>query len=167
MFVAFLCENSSIRRQICRIHVELSEVENWALYNIFYGEAQANCSSVILARQRKHICIFWLTFTKWPNPFSCTLALRSTQPLTLTSTKDFPNCRERPARKRENITAICEPIVWIMWEPQHLITYGAFTAWWRDSFTGFFFFVMSEIKICSPTLNQIAYDYNTVKCGYS
>jgi hypothetical protein len=28
----------------------------------------------------------------------------------------------RPARKADNLSAICEPIVQKMWEPQHLIT---------------------------------------------
>jgi hypothetical protein len=28
----------------------------------------------------------------------------------------------RPARKTDNLSAICEPIVYAMWDPQHLTT---------------------------------------------
>jgi hypothetical protein len=38
-------------------------------------------------------------------------------------------------RKADNITAICEPIVWIMWEPQYLTTICASMTWYGDSFT--------------------------------
>jgi hypothetical protein len=30
--------------------------------------------------------------------------------------------RVRPASKAENLTAICEPVVYIMWDSQHLTT---------------------------------------------
>jgi hypothetical protein len=39
------------------------------------------------------------------------MALGSTQPLTEMSTMNLPGDKERPARKAENLTAICEPIV--------------------------------------------------------
>jgi hypothetical protein len=42
---------------------------------------------------------------------SATMALGSTQPLTEMSTMNLPGGKERPARKAENLTAICEPIV--------------------------------------------------------
>jgi hypothetical protein len=41
----------------------------------------------------------------------------------------------RPARGADNLTAICEPIVYNMWEPQRLTTLRAFMACYRDSFT--------------------------------
>jgi hypothetical protein len=41
----------------------------------------------------------------------------------------------RPARKADNVTAICEPIVQKMWEPGRLTTLWASTACYRDSFT--------------------------------
>jgi hypothetical protein len=50
-------------------------------------------------------------FFNWPNPSSCTMALRSTQPLTEMSTRNFPGGKEWPARGVDNLTAICEPIV--------------------------------------------------------
>jgi hypothetical protein len=42
------------------------------------------------------------------------MALGSTQSLTEISTRNLPG---RPARKVDNLTAICEVIVWKMWEP--------------------------------------------------
>jgi hypothetical protein len=49
-------------------------------------------------------------FFNWPNPSSCTLALRWTQPLTETSTRNASEGKGRPAVKAD-VTAICEPIV--------------------------------------------------------
>jgi hypothetical protein len=40
------------------------------------------------------------------------MALGSTQPLTEMSTGNIPGGEERPARKADNLTAICEPIVY-------------------------------------------------------
>jgi hypothetical protein len=50
---------------------------------------------------------------------SCIMVRRSTQPLTEISTRNpfFVGCKERPARKAENLTAICEPIIYKMWDP--------------------------------------------------
>jgi hypothetical protein len=39
------------------------------------------------------------------------MALRSTQPLTEMSAMNLPGGKGRPARKDENLTAICKPIV--------------------------------------------------------
>jgi hypothetical protein len=46
-----------------------------------------------------------------PNPSSRIMALGSTQPLTDMSTTILPGVKGRPARKADNLTAICEPIV--------------------------------------------------------
>jgi hypothetical protein len=43
----------------------------------------------------------------------------------------------RSARKADNLTAICEPIVYKMWEPQRLTILWASTARYRDRFTFF------------------------------
>jgi hypothetical protein len=40
------------------------------------------------------------------------MALLSTQPLTKMSTKNLPGGKKRPARKADNLAAICEPNVW-------------------------------------------------------
>jgi hypothetical protein len=39
------------------------------------------------------------------------MALGSNHPLTEMSTSNRPGDKERPARKADNLTAICEPIV--------------------------------------------------------
>jgi hypothetical protein len=39
------------------------------------------------------------------------MALESTQPPTEMSTRNFPGGNGRPARKTDNLTAICEPII--------------------------------------------------------
>jgi hypothetical protein len=51
-------------------------------------------------------------FFNWPNPSSRTMALGSTQPLTEVSTRNIPGGEGRPARKADNLTAICELIVY-------------------------------------------------------
>jgi hypothetical protein len=45
------------------------------------------------------------------NPSNCTTALGSTQPLTEMSTRNLPGGKKRPARRADNLTAICELIV--------------------------------------------------------
>jgi hypothetical protein len=62
------------------------------------------------------------------------MALGSTQPLTEISTRNLPGGEGRPARKADNLTAICEPIVYKMWEPQHLTALWVSTARYRDTF---------------------------------
>jgi hypothetical protein len=51
-----------------------------------------------------------LIFFKLPNTSSRTTALGSTQPLTEMSTRNLPGGKRRPARKADNLTAVCEPI---------------------------------------------------------
>jgi hypothetical protein len=50
-----------------------------------------------------------LDFFNRPNPPSRTMALGSTQPLTEMSTRNLSGGKGRPARKADNLTAICEP----------------------------------------------------------
>jgi hypothetical protein len=50
-------------------------------------------------------------FFNLPNPSSRTLALGSTPPLTEMSTRNLPGGKGWPARKADNLTVICEPIV--------------------------------------------------------
>jgi hypothetical protein len=45
------------------------------------------------------------------NPFSCTLALGFTQPLTEISTRSLHRGKGRQVRQTDYLTAICEPIV--------------------------------------------------------
>jgi hypothetical protein len=44
-------------------------------------------------------------------------------------------CADRPARKADSLTAICESIVKTLLDPQHLISLWATTACYGDSFT--------------------------------
>jgi hypothetical protein len=39
----------------------------------------------------------------------------------------FLGSEVRPVRKADNLTAICEPTVYTMWDPQHLTTLQAST----------------------------------------
>jgi hypothetical protein len=50
-------------------------------------------------------------FFNSPNPFSRTMALWSTQPVTEMSIRNLPVEKVRPERKGDNLTSICEPIV--------------------------------------------------------
>jgi hypothetical protein len=75
-----------------------------------------------------------LDFFSWPNPSRRAMALGSTQPLTEMSSRNLPGGKRRPALNADNLTAICEPIVWKMWEPRRLTSLWAFTACYRDSF---------------------------------
>jgi hypothetical protein len=63
------------------------------------------------------------------------MALGSTQPLTEMSTRNLPGGKGRPARKADNLTAICEPIVCKIWEPRRFTTLWASTACHRDGYT--------------------------------
>jgi hypothetical protein len=62
------------------------------------------------------------------------MALGSIQPLTEMSTRNLPGGKGRPTRKADILTAICEPIVYKMWEPRRLTTLWASTACSRDTF---------------------------------
>jgi hypothetical protein len=69
------------------------------------------------------------------------MALGSTQPLTEMSTRNLRGGKGRAARRVDNFTAICEPTVKKMWEPQRLTTLWASTACYRDSFTSRAFYI--------------------------
>jgi hypothetical protein len=62
------------------------------------------------------------------------MALGSIQPLTEMSTRSLPEGKVGSARKAD-LTAICEPIVYKMWEPRRLTTLWVSTACYRDKFT--------------------------------
>jgi hypothetical protein len=44
------------------------------------------------------------------------------------STRNLLGGKGKPARGDDNLTAICEPILWKLWEPRYLTTLWAFTA---------------------------------------
>jgi hypothetical protein len=58
------------------------------------------------------------------------VVLGSTQPITEISIRNLPGDKARPARKSDNLTAICEPIVWNIRDPRRLTTIWASTAFY-------------------------------------
>jgi hypothetical protein len=51
--------------------------------------------------------------------------------------KMFLGNRAQSVREAHNLTTICEPTVYMIWDPQHLSILYAFTACYGDSFTYF------------------------------
>jgi hypothetical protein len=52
-----------------------------------------------------------VNFFNLPNPFSCTISLGFTQPLTETSTMNLPGGKKWLACRADNLAAICMPNV--------------------------------------------------------
>jgi hypothetical protein len=61
------------------------------------------------------------------------MALGSTQLLAKISARYLPGGKGRPARKDKNLSAICQAILYKMWEPRRLTNLWASTACQRDS----------------------------------
>jgi hypothetical protein len=77
------------------------------------------------------------------------------------STRNLPGSKGRPVHKANNFTAIYQPIVLKMWEPQRLAALWASKACYRDSFTFYLFYVsLQRIESLKgtviPTLESIA-----------
>jgi hypothetical protein len=117
--------NSSFMGTVC----------NYTFHNIFNVKLNyvGACGSVggwdimhQAERSRVQIPIRSSDSFNWPNPSSHTMALGSIQTLTETGW---------PARKADNLTTICEPIVYKMWKPRCPTTLWASMACYRDSFT--------------------------------
>jgi hypothetical protein len=60
------------------------------------------------------------------------MAPGSTQPLTEMSTMILPRSAGWPARKTDNLNAICDPNVLETWEPRCLTSLWAYTACYKD-----------------------------------
>jgi hypothetical protein len=58
-----------------------------------------------------------------------------TQPLTEMSTRNLPGGRAWQVHKADSLIAICEPIVYKMWEPRRLTILRAPTPCYSDMFT--------------------------------
>jgi hypothetical protein len=52
-----------------------------------------------------------MDFFKLPNPSSRNMALGSTHPVTEMSTRNRRGSKKRPARRADNLAAVCEPNV--------------------------------------------------------
>jgi hypothetical protein len=59
------------------------------------------------------------------------MAVGSPQRLTEMSTRNVPGVKGRPARKADNLSALCEPTVQKMWQPRRLTTLLAYTACYK------------------------------------
>jgi hypothetical protein len=94
------------------------------------NQQQAGRSRVRFPRRSLFFFLFNLS-----NSSSHTLTLRSTQPLTEMSIRNLPGSNGRPARKVDNLTAICEPIVYKMREPRRLKSLWTLMAYCRGSLT--------------------------------
>jgi hypothetical protein len=55
------------------------------------------------------------------------------QPLIAMRTRNHPGDKARTAHEAQIHTAICEPIVYKIWDPRRLINIKASTACYRDS----------------------------------
>jgi hypothetical protein len=76
-----------------------------------------------------------LKFTSNFIKFLVVQALGSTHLLTEMSTRNLPASKGLPARKADNLTAICEPSVQKMWKLRRLTNQWASTACYSASFT--------------------------------
>jgi hypothetical protein len=76
-------------------------------------------------------------FFNWSNLSSHTMALGSTQPQREMSTRNLPGGKGRQVRKVDDLTAVCEPIFYKIWEPWCLRTLWVSTTCYRDRFTFF------------------------------
>jgi hypothetical protein len=79
-------------------------------------------------RSRVRVPIRSLNVFSWPNPSSLIMPLWLTQ----SNRNEYHEQKEmflgsiaRPVRKADNLTAVCEPIFYKMWEPWHLTTLWA------------------------------------------
>jgi hypothetical protein len=62
------------------------------------------------------------------------MAVGSTQPLTEMSTRNLPGDKGRPAHKANNLTAICEPNAWKIWQPRCVTNLWASKACYWNTF---------------------------------
>jgi hypothetical protein len=80
------------------------------------------------------------------------MALGSTQPLTEMSRRNLPGGKGGPARKDDNLTAICDSTVWKILEPRRLIILRASTASFRISFTFLYIYIHTNSMEKTRTL---------------
>jgi hypothetical protein len=76
------------------------------------------------------------------------MGLGLTQLLAEVITRNLPGGKEQPLQKADNFTAICEPVVQKIWEPQRLTILQASTASYRDSLTFFYKVTIFEHYYC-------------------
>jgi hypothetical protein len=76
-------------------------------------------SSTVLEPRRSRVQspMMQLDSFNWPHSSNSTMVLGSTKTLTEMGTSNFRGGKRWPARKADKRSAICEPIVWKLWEP--------------------------------------------------
>jgi hypothetical protein len=72
-------------------------------------------------------------------------------------TRNLPESKGQLECEANNLTAICEPIVWKMWEPRRLTTLWVSMAFYKDSFK----FIPTHILLLDhsvePNINEVCY----------
>jgi hypothetical protein len=64
-----------------------------------------------------------MNFFNLPNPYGRALwGLPSLKKITIRIKKMFLGSKVRPVPRADKLTAICEPTVYTMWDPEHLTT---------------------------------------------
>jgi hypothetical protein len=81
---------------------------------------------------RSRVRVYWIF--SWANLFSRTVALGSTQPQWEMSTRNLSGGKGRPAHKVDNLSVICGPIFYKIWELRRLKILWTSTACYRDGF---------------------------------
>jgi hypothetical protein len=85
------------------------------------------------------------------------MALESTQSLTETSSRNLPGGKGHQVRRADTLTAICEQIVYKMWEPRRLTTLWTSTACYRVGMPlfCFAFYLLAERKAVGKYVGPI------------
>jgi hypothetical protein len=104
-------------------------------------------------RERIWFPVTTLNFFNWSNLSSSTMALELTQRLTEMSSRNLPGDKGWPALKADNLTAICEPSVYKVWEPRRLTNVWAATICYRDSFT----FLSFNMKYLNNSIAKVVF----------
>jgi hypothetical protein len=134
---------------ICSLFSEFLCEEKWVGWTFFKtGDSFCEWTDLWLRHYATDRKVAGLIFSL-PNPSSRTVALGSTQPLTEMRIKNILGGKGRPARKADYLTAVCEPIIYKMWEPQPFTNLWASTACYRHSFAflPFYWFMVAASTV--------------------
>jgi hypothetical protein len=113
--VLYTVQTSNTPRHVLTRVAKCIDVDGGIFENALYYAIGA-CGSVVEALcykpegRRFESQMRW-NFFNLPYPSSRTMALGSTQPLTEMSIRNLPGGKKRPARRADNLAAICEPNV--------------------------------------------------------
>jgi hypothetical protein len=85
--------------------------------------------------------------------------LRLTQALTEISISNLLGGKVRPARNDDNLTAICQPTAYKMWDPRRLTTLSASMACYKDIFIYFYFYFALTRKDHKNRVHLLRWQY--------